>query len=302
MKRKRTKLRSVWIDITFSITIILLTLAAIYLVFNTDNGHTASHPDKKETISPSPVETEQIDSNYPGIKIITKTSNDEYAPFAIQYPQSIHNSFNIEVKNYIDAALATYLDLISEKKMVNQNTTGELNISYETLPHSSGNYSFVVVNNSNFGEGDSGKMEIRSFHLNPETGESFSIGSLFEGDSYRLQTFSTLVRAAIQKDESLEKHLFQQEMDSFLEPRWVNFRNFAITDEALIIYFDENTIADSIVGPPIISVPIETVQELLTASFKSRTDRDQIDKDEEENSEKKSNESKEDLASAHLRI
>ena len=116
MKRKRTKLRSVWIDITFSISIILLTLAAIYLVFNNENSHTASPPDKKETIASSPVETEQIDSNYPGIKIITKTSNDENAPFAIQYPQSIHNFFNTEVKTYIEEAQADYLELIYREK------------------------------------------------------------------------------------------------------------------------------------------------------------------------------------------
>ncbi len=274
MKRKRTKLRSIWIDITFSISIILLTLAAIYLVFNNENSQTDSPPDKKEMIASSPVETEQIDSNYPGIKIITKTSNDKNAPFAIQYPQSIHNFFNTEVKTYIEEAQADYLELLYEKKQVDQNITGELNISYETLPHTSGNYSFVLVNNSSFSNEDSGKTEIRSFHLNPETGETFSIRDLFEGDSNRLHTLSSLVRETIQKDESLTAHLSHREMERYLEPRWGNYRNFAITDEALIIYFDEDTIADSIVGPPIISIPIETVQLMFAASFKVDTEED----------------------------
>ena len=273
MKRKRTKLRSVWIDITFSIAIVLLTLAAIYLVFNTENGRTASHPERKETISSPPVETEQLDSNYPGIKIITKISNDENTPFAIQYPQSIHNAFNTEVKEYIDEAQARYFEMIYEKKQVNHNTTGELNISYETLPHTSGNYSFVLVTNSSFSDDESGKMEIRSFHLNPETGESFSIKDLFDGDSQHLHTLSSLVRKTIQQDESLKDHLSQLEMERFLEPRWMNYRNFAITDDALIIYFDEDTIADSIVGPPIISIPIETVQVIVRRMRSKRESR-----------------------------
>lgn len=277
MKRKRHKARSVWIDITFSITIVLLTVSALILVFRTENGYTASQPDKKESISLAPIETEQIDSNYPGIKIITKTSNDKSAPFAIQYPQSIHTNFNMEVKNYIDEVQARYLDMIVEKKRFDDKTTGELNISYETMPHTSGNYSFVLLNSSSFSDSASGKMEIRSFHLNPETGKSFSIKDLFEGDSDRLQALASLVRGAIQNDESLKNHLFQSELERYTDPQWMNYRNFAITDDALIIYFDENTIAKSLVGPPIVSVPIESIEELLASTFKTEGKENEIE-------------------------
>ncbi|WP_432358227.1 polysaccharide deacetylase family protein [Sporosarcina sp. UB5] len=278
MKRKRQKSRSIWIDITFSIAIILLTMSAIYLIFMTEIGLSTSKSSTKETTGAgAPVETEQIDSNYPGIKIITKTSNDKRAPFAIQYPQSIHNEFNMEVKNYIDHVQTTYLATMMEEHQIDEKTTGELNISYETLPHVSGNYSFVFLNSSIFSDKDVGKMEIRSFHLNPETGESFSIRDLFEGDFLRLQTLSSLVRLAIQNDDSLKGHLFQQEMERFTEPLWMNYRNFAITDDALIIYFDENTIADRIVGPPIISLSSDLVQDLLASEFKPKDNDDAIE-------------------------
>lgn len=275
MKRKRHKSRSVWIDITFSIAIVLLTLSAIFLVFMTEKSNTASQPDLDKT-SGTPIETEQIDSDYPGIKIITKTSNDKNAPFAIQYPQSIHNEFNTKVKNYIDEVQARYLEKMIEKKRIDEKATGELNISYETLPHASGNYSFVLVNSSSFSDAPNGKTEIRSFHLNPETGKSFSIRDLFEGDANRLQTLSSLVHGVIQSDESLKGHLSPKEMEKYIEPRWVNFRNFAITDDALIIYFDENTIADSKVGPPIVSVSIDAIQDMLATSFKPEVKEDPI--------------------------
>ncbi|WP_060209884.1 polysaccharide deacetylase family protein [Sporosarcina koreensis] len=301
MKRKRHKARSVWIDITFSIAIVLLTVSAIILVFKTENGHTALQSDEKEMISSAPVESEQIDSNYPGIKIITKTSNDKNAPYAIQYPQSIHNNFNTEVKNYIEKVQSKYFETIIEKKRLNEKTSGELNVSYETLPHASGNYSFVFLNSSSFSDLESGKMEIRSFHLNPETGESFSIRDLFAGDSNRLQTLASLVRGAIQKDDLLQEHLIENEVERYTEPRWMNYRNFAISDDALIIYFDENTIADSLVGPPIVSIPIEAIEELLASTFKPKakedgvevSDEDSENASTEENNDGNSNESTE---------
>ncbi|MCM3711798.1 polysaccharide deacetylase family protein [Sporosarcina luteola] len=277
MNRKRQNARSVWIDITFSTAIVLLTVSAILLVFMTENGSTASQPDEKETTSSIPVETEQIDSNYPGIKIITKTSNDKNAPYAIQYPQSIHTIFNTEVKNYIEEVQDRYLETIIEKKRLDEKTSGELNVSYETLPHASGNYSFVFLNSSSFSDSESGKMEIRSFHLNPETGESFSIRDLFAGDSNRLQTLASSVRRAIQKDDSLQEHIIEDALEKYTEPRWMNYRNFAITDDALIIYFDENTIADRLVGPPIVSVPIDAIDELLASAFKPEDVEDAIE-------------------------
>ncbi|MFS0689082.1 polysaccharide deacetylase family protein [Sporosarcina sp. 179-K 8C2 HS] len=276
MKRKSYKSRSVWIDITFSIAIVLLTLSAIFLVFTTEHGPTASPPDRNGSTG-VPTETEQIDSNYPGIKIITKTSNDKNAPFAIQYPQSIHTNFNTEVKNYITEVQSRFMEMMIEKKRHDNNTTGELNISYETLPHASGYYSFVLVNSSSFSDTPHGNTEIRSFHLNPETGESFSIRDLFEGDANRLQTLSSLVRGSIHKDKTLKGHLLEQDMERFIEPRWMNYRNFAITDDALIIYFDEDTIADSLVGPPIVSISNDHIQNLLAVTFKPDVTEDEME-------------------------
>ncbi|MCM3637193.1 polysaccharide deacetylase family protein [Sporosarcina luteola] len=277
MKRKHHKARSVWIDITFSTAIVLLTVSAILLVFTPEKSLTASQPDEKETTSSIPMETEQIDSNYPGIKIITKTSNDINAPYAIQYPQSIHTIFNSEVKKYIEEVQERYLETMIEKKRLDENMSGELNVSYETLPHASGNYSFVFLNSSSFSDSESGKMEIRSFHLNPETGESFSIRDLFAGDSNRLQTLASSVRRAIHKDDSLQEHIIEDGLEKYTEPRWMNYRNFAITDDVLIIYFDENTIADSLVGPPIVSVPIDAINELLASAFKPEDREDTIE-------------------------
>src|SRR5690606_15502714 len=87
-------------------------------------------------------------------------------------------------------------------------------------------------------------------------------------DSNRLHTLTSLVRTAIKKDESLKGHLILNEMERHTEPLWMNYRNFAITDDALIIYFDENTIAESLAGPPIVSLSIDTVNDYIASPFK----------------------------------
>ena len=72
----------------------MLTVSAIYLISLTTKNEACCTPDKKLAATSTPVVVDTIDSHYPGIKIITETSNDLYTPFAIQYPQSLHSSFN----------------------------------------------------------------------------------------------------------------------------------------------------------------------------------------------------------------
>lgn len=276
MKRSKRKVHTnVWIDITFSITIILLTLSAILLLFSSEKSQTATESsDENKVNSSPPVQVEEIDSNYPGVKIVTKISNDRNAPFAIQYPQSLHNSFNEEVVEYITNAQTNYIDLINKQRKIDENVTGELNISFETIAHLSGNYSFVLVTNSTVGNSSNGVLEIKSFHLTPDNGERYDIIDIFDHAPERLDDVASLVLAAIQNDESLKHHLLQDTLESHIAPVWKNYRNFAISDDALIFYFDENTIAEKIIGPVIISLPIEQVGDLLTDIFKPEIEQD----------------------------
>lgn len=271
MKKPRHKTRSIWIDIIFSSTIILLTVAAILLTLSPNKNQTASTPIEKEHPVVDSIETEVIDSNYPGIKIVTKTSNDKKAPFAIQYPQSTIDSFNERVLNYVTNVQEEYMETMKNKSLLDENTKGELNISYETLTHSSGNYSFVLVNNSNFSDSTKGTTEIRTFHLNPETGDSYSIADLLEGDIDRLRQLSAWVLAEIQTDEALTKHLHLEQLEQYTEPNWGNFQYYAVTDDSLIFYFDENTIADDSVGPIIISLSMNKSANLLLDTFKPKS-------------------------------
>lgn len=281
MKKPHRKRRSSWIDFTFSIVIIALTVSAIYLVSLTTKNETASPPENKKAATSAGVVVDTIDSHYPGIKLITETSNDIYAPFAIQYPQSLHSTFNKAISSYIKDAKRDYLTTMEENKQGSGELKGELNISFETLPHNSGNYSFVLVNSSTTGDAN-GTTEIRSFHLNPESGESFTIADVFGRDPKQLEILSTLIREAIYEDPLLADYLFLEEVHTQTEPLWANFDNFAITDESLIFYFDENELASGTVGPPVVAIPLSDINDLLSEKFQlviEDTDENTITKD-----------------------
>lgn len=267
MKRPKHNRRTSWIDITFSIAIITLTVAAILLIVGTTKQQTTPTPEKgvKSAMAPPTIET--IDSNYPGIKIIIQTSNDTYSPYTIQYPQSIHTAFNEEIVTYIDGAREDYLIAMEGKEEKGSRLAGELNISFETLVHHSGNYSFILVNGTYMG-GANGTTEIRSFQLNPETGGIFGIQDVLGNNLKHLEQLSKMVREKIYNDTTLAGYVFPEEVKIQTEPNWQNFSNFAITNDSLIFYFEEHAFTAGAVGPPIIAIPIDEVDGLLVDEFK----------------------------------
>ena len=54
----------------------------------------------------------------------------------------------------------------------------------------------------------SGTTEIRSFHLNPETGTGFHIADVFNHDLNSLEDVSKLVRETVYDDPQLADYLF----------------------------------------------------------------------------------------------
>ncbi|WP_186672845.1 polysaccharide deacetylase family protein [Sporosarcina sp. BP05] len=284
MKKTHRNRRSFWIDVTFSIVIIALTVSAISLISLTSKKETASHPYNKQATTQVPVVVDTTDSNYPAIKISTETSNDLYTPFSIQYPKSLHSSFNKAIASYIKDAKQGYLTKHNGSKL-----NRKMNISLDILTHRSGNYSFVLTDSRSTGKPNE-QTRIQSFHLNPDTGGSLTISDVLGHNSKHLEILSTLVREAIYNDPVIADYLFPEEVHIQTEPIWANFDNFAITDESLIFYFDEYELAAGKVGPPVIAIPLSELNNILSEEFQlviEDTDENTITKDEHDNGIKK---------------
>ncbi|WP_313894232.1 polysaccharide deacetylase family protein [Psychrobacillus sp.] len=258
--------RGRWIDIAFITAIISLSsLVAILLFFSTSNKSdkeigTASPPDKTKE------EVNESESVYPGIRIVTETSNDEYSPFAIQYPQSNVPSFNEKVKTYTQQLKTLYLEETKYIRETSKYNKGELNISFEVFPHPTGYYSFVIHSNMYTG-GANGVAETNIIRLQSQSGHMLTMKDLLGNSEEALALLSSKLKEAITSDEQVTPYLVEEQMEEKIAPKWDNFTNFALAEDSLKFYFDDYEITAGAAGAPVISIPLSQVNDILADEF-----------------------------------
>lgn len=229
-----------------------------------------------------PTTTDITDSKFPGIKISTEISNDPTIPVAVQYPQSTDEDFNLSIQKHIKQVKDNHLKQLNSNKHPSQVVSGELNISFKTYTHHSGLYSFVLNNYSDI-SGYSNTTEVHTFHFNPDTKKEISIQDIFENDVDRLAAFSSIVRQQLEADDKLKDSLISEQVERHTQPTWSNFQKFAVTDEALLIHFDQNVIASHTAGTPTVTIPLTKINTLIAPDFQIK---------EEEKEQKKENKPK----------
>ncbi|GKV66450.1 MULTISPECIES: polysaccharide deacetylase family protein [Sporosarcina] len=262
MKFKRRKRRSLWIDVAFSSAIMAMTAFALLLIFNTSDSSTSASPNKiKEEPKPE-VLINSSDSNFPGIKIVTETTNDPKQPFAIQYPQSEYEEFNSRILEYIDQWKTRYFE-----NDENQDASAkELNISFETVQNQSGNYSFVILAAISTSETDI-DSEIRTFHIQPETGKEIKMADLVGQDVEKLKRTAKVVRDHIYQNPDFKDVLLPENVWQPTEPLWRNYQNFALTDQSVLFYYGAGVFTEESEGPVTVEVPLEKLNPFLAADY-----------------------------------
>ena len=136
MKRTHRKRRSTWIDITFSFAIIALTVSAIYLISLNNQKRGCRFTLTRNKLPPDS-SSDRHDSipSYPGIKIITETSNDTYSCHSPSNIRKVYIvPFNEAISNYISYTKQSLFNYYGKNmKKLSDTFKGELNISFETL-------------------------------------------------------------------------------------------------------------------------------------------------------------------------
>lgn len=261
MKFKKGKRRSIWIDIAFSSAIMAMTAVALLLIFNSSDSSTNASSNKiKEKPKPE-VMINSSDSSFPGIKIVTETTNDPEQPFAIQYPQSEYEEFNSRIAEYIDQWKTRYLQPDDK-----ESAAKELNISFETVQNQSGNYSFVVLAAISTSESDM-DSEIRTFHIQPETGKEIKMADLVGHDVEKLKRTAKVVRDHIYQNPEFKDVLLPEKVWQSTEPLWRNYQNFALTDQSVLLYYGEGVFTEKSQGPVTVEVPLEKLNPFLAEAY-----------------------------------
>lgn len=279
---KNIKNRFPFFDFLLTILTIILLGTGAYLIFlyTGDSSANSSIPKDVDDIAST---IDEVDSNFTGIKIITEISNDPNTPFAIQYPQSKHIAFNDKVKKYIKRLKYDYLMNIADYEQDHKNFTSEFNISFETFQHPNGLYSFVVVNHESIDE-QNGKTNIRTFHLNPETGDMPTIAEVVKTEEEPLKILSNVAASFLAENNTTDHALSDEEISLLTASNLENFNEFAFTNEMLILYFTQIE-TDEVI--PIVSIPYSDVNHLLALDF--QLSRNDLVKKENESSEQQNN-------------
>lgn len=257
MTKQRKKRRGPIIDLLLLGLIISLTSIILVIILSNDDFKF-----QKTSASDNNLSTES--SAFPGIRIVTDSSNDKKAPFAINYPQTESKTFNDEVFQYISSAKEQYLK--SMNKIKEKEVTGELNISFETYPYNENYYSFIFTKMLYLG-GANHEITTKTYFFNNKTGKLIDIQTLLHNDENNLATLAAHVRSELQQNLQLKDQLLGEKLITATEPKWANFERFAILEDSLALYFDENEIANETVGAPIVKLPLSLINPLLASEF-----------------------------------
>lgn len=262
MNEQRKK-RGPWIDITLIGSILILGTMIVFLtVFKGDFKFQNTDSSKAAELESEVIEEA---SAFTGIKIATDISNDPSIPYAIQYPLAESDEFNEAVTAYITAAKDYYINTMRLKQNVDEDATGELNISFETFEYDGRYYSFVLKNTTAIDMDET--TSIQTFLYNFETKKPFDMHTLLNGDLKSLETFAAHVRSELKKQPELKGLLLEEELLKATEPQWDLFSSFALIDDSLVLYFDEKAIASKEAGIPTLTTPLSFLNPLLPPEF-----------------------------------
>ncbi|WP_042470496.1 polysaccharide deacetylase family protein [Bacillus ndiopicus] len=271
MKNERRKRRGPWIDLILIGAIIVLAAAIVFFtVINPESKFQQANESEQTETDAFQGEVTESQSSFPGIRIVTDTSNDKIMPYAIQYPQSNSDSFNKVVTKFITASKEKYIAEMRLEKNVDDNKVepGELNISFETYPYKEHYYSFVLKKKLRTSSSDD--MTVTTYFYNNETGELLDIRAILGEDLKNLEVFSTHIRSQITDSVEFEGHLLEEEMLAKTEPKWKLFQRFSIQNEALVLYFDAGEIANPEIGVPTVTTSLSYINPILAEQFQEQ--------------------------------
>ncbi len=218
----------------------------------------------------------------------TRCSNDESISYLWQiqdedcvFEQAISFNINIvyptEIANYDFARMAVE-EYFSEKRsefwqFANEMdfTFGFLNpwsldIGYEVFRHSDSIMS-LQFSESVYTGGAHPNLLFKTFTLNLETQQVLGIEDIFQPESSPLTILYPLVQSDL---EAQMQEMFGGDVE--IASDWIadgtgedpyNYRNFVLTEESLIFYFEPYQVAAYAAGPFTVEIPLVNLQDIL---------------------------------------
>ena len=265
MSQKSIKNRNFLLDVILLTAIFSVFLAIIFITFFHNNEEEVVKSGHTNTFTIPKSETSQTDSPFTNIKIITDVSNDDYAPFAIQYPSTAHDNLNEVITAFIEEEKNTYIQKMRLKKdEIKVGTSGELNISFEIFPYNEDFYSFLIKKVQSL-PNEKATESYTTYFFNNNDGEISTFKQLLNDNKESLKTVASHVFSSLKKDERYQQ-LPKEDVKKLMNTKWSNFTHFSIQEDVLNFYF--NSLEAPKTNIPVnVAIPLATINPLLSEKF-----------------------------------
>ena len=239
------------------IFIFLLTLIG----FNISSGH-RMNANIKEVDEENGVAAEQIEiieSKYPGLHLETITASNDTYIYAIHSVKTDSPDLTKNIEQWIEKSKEQFISDAQSNSSVGH--TAALNINLKTIPIADGIYNLIFSKYGITG-GANGKNEIKVFTVNVKEDRLYQLTDFIEETDENRTELIQIILEQLNENTELQALVMEdklvESLASFDDVTW------SITEEALILYWDEYEIAAGSAGTIQLTLPIEKIQHLVS--------------------------------------
>ena len=239
------------------IFIFLLTLIG----FNISSGH-RMNANIKEVDEENGVAAEQIEiieSKYPGLHLETITASNDTYIYAIHSVKTDSLDLTKNIEQWIENSKEQFISDAQSNAILGR--TASLNINLKTIPIADGIYNLIFSKYGITG-GANGKNEIKVFTVNVKEDRLYQLTDFIEETDENRTELIQIILEQLNENTELQALVMEdklvESLASFDDVTW------SITEEALILYWDEYEIAAGSAGTIQLTLPIEKIQHLVS--------------------------------------
>lgn len=263
MTTSRPKKRGLWIDTILICSILVLSAVLLFLFLTPKNDKDSSVTNGVALAAPPEHQTK--DSKYTGIKIASIISGDKRMPYTIEYPQTEDKAFNKAIKDAVYKTRDSYLASMEELLQKDAKKVGKLTITFKTLHHKKNYYSFVLTQTTYKGTGSKDKA-IQTFMYDKKNNKQLSLKDVINNEN-NLSKLKPFVEKQLKSDDQFKTYIQTTKLKNAITPTYSNYRNYALTDSSLYIYFDGAKLSDNSNAISKIKIPLSSVNSILAKPF-----------------------------------
>lgn len=174
-------------------------------------------------------------------KIVKRSDNPRYK-LNIYYPYTSYELLNKTIEEKINAEISSLLDTIKEYG-VRPNQYYSLFINYDKYNYK--NFLSYVFYISSYTGGAHPNNTIWTISYDINTNKIIDINDLIKKESNILNTLSSYSKSALKKDKRFNdtSSNIKKMIDEGTKPNIDNFKNFAFSNDGLIIFFEQYQVA-----------------------------------------------------------